>query len=402
MGYLGISGSGSSLWTLLSRQTTCLSWYPLQSCSYPLPDTTEQTDDLPLLIPSAFLFLPPPWHYWADRRPASPDTLCIPVPTPSPTLLSRQTNCLSWYPLQSCSYPLPHTTEQTDELPLLIPSAFLFLPPPRHYWADRRTASPDTLCIPVSPDTLCSPVSPDTLCSPVSPDTLCSPVPTPSPTLLSRQTTSLSWYPLQSCSYPLPDTTEQTDDLPLLIPSAVLFLLIPSAVLFLPPPQHYWADRRPPSPDTLCSPVPTPSPTLLSRQTTCLSWYPLQSCSSWYPLQSCSSPLPDTTEQTDDLPLLIPSAVLYLPAVVHSPVTLWVYYHVAASSQQGFMILLLMQPPCWPSGLRYLPWECKTWASIPACDWIFSRSSHTHDLKLGTPVATLSGAWHYWVSAGTG
>ena len=32
----------------------------------------------------------------------------------------------------------------------------------------------------------------------------------------------------------------------------------------------------------------------------------------------------------------------------------------------------------------------------------FSKSSHTSDLKIGTPVATLSGAWHYRVSAGTG
>ena len=32
----------------------------------------------------------------------------------------------------------------------------------------------------------------------------------------------------------------------------------------------------------------------------------------------------------------------------------------------------------------------------------FSGSSHTSDLKIGTPVATLSGAWHYRVSAGTG
>ena len=32
----------------------------------------------------------------------------------------------------------------------------------------------------------------------------------------------------------------------------------------------------------------------------------------------------------------------------------------------------------------------------------FSRSSHTSDLKIGTPVATLPGAWHYRVSAGTG
>ena len=32
----------------------------------------------------------------------------------------------------------------------------------------------------------------------------------------------------------------------------------------------------------------------------------------------------------------------------------------------------------------------------------FSGSSHTSDLKTGTPVATLSGAWRYRVSAGTG
>ena len=31
----------------------------------------------------------------------------------------------------------------------------------------------------------------------------------------------------------------------------------------------------------------------------------------------------------------------------------------------------------------------------------FSRSSHTRDLKIGTPVATLPGAWRYRVSAGT-
>ena len=34
--------------------------------------------------------------------------------------------------------------------------------------------------------------------------------------------------------------------------------------------------------------------------------------------------------------------------------------------------------------------------------WDFSRSSHTSDLKIGTPVATLPGTWHYRVSAGTG
>ena len=32
----------------------------------------------------------------------------------------------------------------------------------------------------------------------------------------------------------------------------------------------------------------------------------------------------------------------------------------------------------------------------------FSGSSHTSDLKIGTPVATLPGPWSYRVSAGTG
>ena len=32
----------------------------------------------------------------------------------------------------------------------------------------------------------------------------------------------------------------------------------------------------------------------------------------------------------------------------------------------------------------------------------FSGSSHTTDLKIGTPVATLRGTWRYRISAGTG
>ena len=32
----------------------------------------------------------------------------------------------------------------------------------------------------------------------------------------------------------------------------------------------------------------------------------------------------------------------------------------------------------------------------------FSGSSHISDLKIGTPVATLPGAWYYRVRAGTG
>ena len=52
--------------------------------------------------------------------------------------------------------------------------------------------------------------------------------------------------------------------------------------------------------------------------------------------------------------------------------------------------------------LRRPPRERKIRGSDPACDGIFPGSSHTSDLKMGTPVATLPGAWHYRVSAGTG
>ena len=31
----------------------------------------------------------------------------------------------------------------------------------------------------------------------------------------------------------------------------------------------------------------------------------------------------------------------------------------------------------------------------------YSGSSHTSDIKIGTPVATLPGAWHHRVSTGT-
>ena len=46
--------------------------------------------------------------------------------------------------------------------------------------------------------------------------------------------------------------------------------------------------------------------------------------------------------------------------------------------------------------------ERKVPGSNPACAGIFSGSSHTIDLNIGTPVATLPGAWRYRVSAGTG
>ena len=52
--------------------------------------------------------------------------------------------------------------------------------------------------------------------------------------------------------------------------------------------------------------------------------------------------------------------------------------------------------------LRRPPLERKIRGSNPACDGVFSGSSHTSDLKIGFPVATLPGTWHYRVSVGTG
>ena len=52
--------------------------------------------------------------------------------------------------------------------------------------------------------------------------------------------------------------------------------------------------------------------------------------------------------------------------------------------------------------VRRPPRERKIPGSNPACAGIFSGTSHTSDLKMGTPVATLPGAWRYRVSTGTG
>ena len=49
------------------------------------------------------------------------------------------------------------------------------------------------------------------------------------------------------------------------------------------------------------------------------------------------------------------------------------------------------------------PRERKIRDLIPACAVrFFSGSSHTSDLNTDIPVATLPGAWRYWISAGTG
>ena len=52
--------------------------------------------------------------------------------------------------------------------------------------------------------------------------------------------------------------------------------------------------------------------------------------------------------------------------------------------------------------VRRPPRERKIPVSNPACARIFLGSSHTSDLKIGAPVATVPGAWCSTVSAGNG
>ena len=58
-------------------------------------------------------------------------------------------------------------------------------------------------------------------------------------------------------------------------------------------------------------------------------------------------------------------------------------------------------PPRWPSGKA-----SASRAEGPGFESRlhrgFSGSSHSSDLKIGTPVATLPGTWRYRVSTGTG
>ena len=61
----------------------------------------------------------------------------------------------------------------------------------------------------------------------------------------------------------------------------------------------------------------------------------------------------------------------------------------------------LAVPPRWPSGKASAS-RAEVPGLNPACAGIFPGSSHTSDLKIGTPVATLPGAWRYRVSAGIG
>ena len=62
----------------------------------------------------------------------------------------------------------------------------------------------------------------------------------------------------------------------------------------------------------------------------------------------------------------------------------------------------LARSPRWPSGSGVRLESGRSGVGIPRAPGFFSRSSHTSDLKTGTPVATLPDAWCYRVSAVTG
>ena len=77
--------------------------------------------------------------------------------------------------------------------------------------------------------------------------------------------------------------------------------------------------------------------------------------------------------------------------------TLWVYplneFHYPAPSLSTALLAYWLRCP---------PREQKILGMNPACAEIFLGSSHTSDLKIGTPVVTLPGACRYGVSTGTG
>ena len=93
--------------------------------------------------------------------------------------------------------------------------------------------------------------------------------------------------------------------------------------------------------------------------------------------------------------ILLMSTGLRKPRKQHVRLS-WAFLHrgteVASSETDRLVGLVVGRPPR----------ERKIPGSNPACAGIFSGSSHTSDLKIGTPVATLPGAWRYRVSTGTG
>ena len=107
--------------------------------------------------------------------------------------------------------------------------------------------------------------------------------------------------------------------------------------------------------------------------------------------------------------LLSPSSSFFLFSVFFFAVFSFSVFSLASSSFFALLLLFFFFFFSSSSSYRLVglvvrcpPGERKVPGSNPACAGIFSGSSHTSDFKIGTPVATLPGAWRYWVSAGTG
>ena len=92
---------------------------------------------------------------------------------------------------------------------------------------------------------------------------------------------------------------------------------------------------------------------------------------------------------------LIPTSHIHLHDAenIHLACNIFRVPHIIISFYSHCLVGLVVRRP---------PQERKIPGFNPACAGMFSGSSHTSDSKIGTPVATLPGAWCYRVSAGTG
>ena len=88
--------------------------------------------------------------------------------------------------------------------------------------------------------------------------------------------------------------------------------------------------------------------------------------------------------------------------MVSTPISSITHLCPPFSHTSGLKIVSLVATALLAQWLRRLPGEWKIPGSNHACARIFLGSSHARYLKIGTPVATLPGAWRYRVSAGTG
>ena len=88
--------------------------------------------------------------------------------------------------------------------------------------------------------------------------------------------------------------------------------------------------------------------------------------------------------------------------IIINTITIIIVYNLAYSAVTHEIFFSMLSDRLVGLVVRRLPRERKVPGSNPAYARIFSGSSHTCDLNIGIPVATLPGAWRYRVSAGTG